>query len=139
MTVHAVKVKVSKSQESNPSTQPEPGPPDWVADLLKDRVDQNVLGDLTEKVSGDRVEPELKNTASIGDGGTDYIEMVYRFDKTHSKTTVLNRFENKVVKDAEWFKIEMHTDCSHDEPDETRTECGDWVEERSKGTVPEGV
>lgn len=135
MSVHAVKISVSSSQESNPSTQPDPGPPDWLPNLLKDRVDRNVFNDLTEELPEQASSPSKRNTSTDGTGA-EFIGMRYRVSKVDSKKTVLNRFENKVVTDAEWYRIEHH-ECDHDE--ENPTGCGSWTVEREKGNVPEGV
>lgn len=134
MTVHSVKISVSSNQESDPGTEPSPGPPDWTSSMLKNRVDQNVFNDLTERVSEDAREPSQKNTKS----GTNFIEMTYRVDKSHSKTEILDKFENNVVIDGKWYRIEYH-ECDHDESDENRSGCSSGKIEREKGTVPEDV
>lgn len=155
MTVHSVKISVSNSQETSPSTEPSPGPPDWTSSMLKDRVNENVFNDLNEVLPGQASSPSKRNT-SIDGTGTDYIGMIYRVDSIHSKTDVLDKFEQNVVTDGKWYRIEYHT-CTHDGDtrtvEKTRTladgttetyteevkSCGNWGKEREKGIVPDGV
>lgn len=135
MTDHAVKISVSASQESDPSAEPSPGPPDWAASLLKDRVNKNVLNNFTEKQKGKKLEPTQKNTQLDGNG-TNYISMIYRVDNDLTKQEVLDKFENKVIADSVWFRIEYH-ECT--ENDGGSEGCPAWTVEREKGNVPEGV
>lgn len=51
---------------------------------------------------------------------------------------MLDEFENGVVVDAEWYRLDYH-DCEHD-ASQPIPACPAWSEgERQNGTIPDGV
>lgn len=129
---HAIEIVTSTTQQSNPSTVPSPGPPDWVDTLLEDRLQQNVMGNHTESLPDQASEMREVNPV---DGGTAHIRGNRRFDDADDKTTILDDIENNVVIDAEWYVIRYH-DCPHDRDGGA---CPSNIDERSYGTVPSDV
>ena len=136
MTVLAIRIKAAPSQADSPDTVPAPGPPSWV-DALADRVEQHVLGSHTEVVTDERSPPRTVGGADTGP--PEHVRALYRFDGGESLTAVLDDVEQSVVADADWYRLESHTDCDHDEPPAERTGCGKWTVEREAGAIPDGV
>lgn len=136
MSFDRVKILSSENQKDSPENEPSPGPPDWVPSLLKDRVDQNVFNELTQVRSEKACEPMSKNNSKPGNK-VSYIGMEYAIDSSHSKSEILDKFENNVVTDAEWYRILFQEDCKHDQ--ENPGDCSNWSIEREGGTVPEGL
>jgi len=130
MTVHAIEIVTATSRQTNPDTVPSPDSPDFAADLIEQRLQENVLGTHTEAVS-DQASPVTENTPA--EGGTAHFRGRRRFDLVSDKTTLLDDIEQQVVADAEWYEIRYHS-CPHDEAD--GGSCPDWTTERSYGTVP---
>ena len=114
----AFKIEVSPSQESNPENVPKPEPPSWT-EALRERA-KNLKKDHSpvledQEIPMTEVEDEEGNKKEIG---------VYRFSDEEDEETLLNEFVDRVVKDAEWYKISYHI-CDHDE--EKRGGCGKWI------------
>lgn len=130
MSVHSFEIVASDSQESSPSTVPTPEPPEW-AGALKNRMD-NVCSNHTERL------PEQASAMSevVPENGTVHVRGNCRFDTVDDKTSILDSIESDVVIDAKWYEVRYH-ECDHDESNGNG--CGDWVTERTKGTVPDDV
>lgn len=131
--IHAIELVTSTTQQDNPSTEPSPGPPDWSASLLQDRINQNVLGTHTE-VLAEQASGMSENDPS--DGGTTHLRGQFRVDSASGKTALLDDVESGVAIDADWYEVRYH-ECAHDEAQPS--ECPDWTAERDGGTVPNDV
>lgn len=89
-----------------------------------------------------------KVNTELDGSGTDYFNWLKRASKDldsngnpqTTKTEVLDEFENKVVADADWYKIYYH-DCAHLKGGghEEGKSCGKWTVERTGGNPPSDV
>lgn len=129
---HAIEIITSTNQQTDPTTEPSPGPPDWVDTLLEDRLQQNVMGNHTEKLPDQASSMTEVNPV---DGGTSHIRGNRRFDDADTKSTILDDIENGVVIDAEWAIIRYH-DCPHDRDGGA---CPSYTDERTIGSPPSDV
>lgn len=136
MTVHAIKIVASPAQESDPSTVPTPDPPNWIP-ALADRMDQNVLPDFIRALK-DRDQPISEYGAGNDPARTHHARGVYHFDLDEDKASILDAIEADAVPDADWYVIRHHK-CEHDRPEDDRTGGPSWTDERTAGTVPDGV
>ena len=134
MTVHAVQVVTAPSQATDPPTVPSPSPPDFSLSLLRERMDQNILGSFVEALPG-------QAAAVVEVGGpetTTHFRGIRRFEASEDKTAVLDAVESHVVADAEWYRVDYH-ECDHDVSASKRAGCPAWTDERTEGTVPGDV
>jgi len=132
MAVHATLVLAAVDQQSTPSIVPEPNSSDFGAQLLEDRMQQNVLNTHTEVLSD-------QNTSISEVSGADisaHCRGSRRFDSVSDKAALLSDIETNVVIDAEWYEIRYHV-CYHDET--PTPPCDSWTVERSYGAVPSDV
>lgn len=132
MTVHSTHIVCAPEQQTAPPTEPTPGPPDWTANMLEERFQQNVLNTHTEAL------PNASNGFSTIEelGVTVHNRALYRFETSSTKAALLDDVEAGVVTDAKWYEIRYH-ECTHDATDPTP--CPNWTVERSQGTVPGDV
>ena len=121
----AVKIVSSTEQQDNPSSVPSPEPPEFVADLLRQRVDDNVKGAFTAVLS-DEEQPMIERTDE--DGANPRYVGVYRFSDAEDKAQILDKIENQVVADAKSYDIQTHA-CTHDG---TGDACPGWSTERTR-------
>lgn len=137
MTVHAIELVCAPDQAASPARVPSPGPPDFVASLIEERVQRNVLGTLPEAL------PEQAEAARLLEPNPDdpnslpqRIRAIRRFDGAVDRKTLLDAVEQGVAADAEWYVVKHH-ECYADET--SPAPCSPWTIERSGGDVPEGV
>lgn len=126
---HAIRILSAPQQAENPSVVPSPGPPDFVAELLEERLQGNVSA--SEVVPGQARPMSHVNT---GTDGVEHIRGLRRYEDAPEKATVLDEIEAGVVADAKWYRIEWH-ECEHG----TEGISGgcEWSPVREKGSVPE--
>lgn len=117
MTVHAIELVCAPDQSTSPARVPSPGPPDFVASLIEERVQRNVLGTLAEAL------PEQAEAARLLEPNPDdpdsppqRIRAIRRFGGSVDRKTLLDAVEEDVVADAEWYVVRYH-ECTHDASD----------------------
>lgn len=137
MTVHAVRIKCSKNQESSPDHVPNPAPPE-LHNVVHDRVKEHIKYNFNPVLEEQDSPLKLREATEASSFNEDHARGFYRFSSDDDRKSLLDSIESKVVADAKWFKIEVH-ECDHDLPGSERTGCSDWKTERTKGSVPEGV
>lgn len=121
MAVHAFRILTATEQASNPPSVPSPGPPDFAAALLQDRLDTNVTDTHTEVLPDQRQSITTSQTVN----GTAHNRGLVRFDGTEDPQAVAEAIRDDVVRGAKWYRVEPH-ECDYDAPPSERTGCGDW-------------
>lgn len=81
-----------------------------------------------ELQSGDLIETESVD-------GQQYLYGYWRFEISDDKTSLLDDAENALSGVVQWYRIKYHV-CDHDESD--RSGCT-WDDERTAGSIPEGL
>lgn len=129
----AFRIVAATERATDPPTVPEPGPPDWVAGLLQQRVDQNVFGTHT------RARPDLEvpvHETDTGDGSTWYIMGLVRSEGS-DESVVAQDIVDGVVADAKWYAVDHHV-CAND-GDGDGGLCPGWTRLHDSGDVPGGI
>lgn len=95
---------------------------------------ENVVPEQSNPSTEDNV--IIRNTEMDG-SGEDYHYCLYRFAGNQDKSAILDDLETALGEvNAGWYEIQSH-ECYHDDP--SGGACGDWVDERTSGTIPSGV
>lgn len=127
MSKNGIIVFVSPNQKDNPSTVPSPGPPSWV-DALQGRVTDHLDGSFNRFNSNKNFDPSKVSDVEVNQ----YVKATLRYD-SGTKSDLLDKVENKITPDAEWYKI-MYHECL--EPEQCTNS---YSVERTGGTVPSYV
>jgi hypothetical protein len=145
---HAVRFRTSGEQADNPGN----GPAKWDADLLHERVEEDVFGDgFTRVLAGEQTdsgeddrdqEQQVRLIEDDIDNRPDHFVGLYPTADEENIDDFIAAFEDSVVFDAEWYVIEPH-DCTHDREQGGPCEVydGDELEDKMirRGDVPDSL